>query len=72
MAMSANRFSGVRAALALDEESARLSRQHNDANVLALGGRLLDPGRAARILETWLRTPFAGGRHAVRVAKIEP
>jgi len=72
MAMSANRFGGVRAALALDEESARLSREHNDANVLALGGRLLDADRAARVLETWLRTPFAGGRHAVRIAKIEP
>jgi ribose 5-phosphate isomerase B len=61
----------VRAAVAYDEETARLSREHNDANVLALGGRSLDHALAERILEVWLRTPFAGGRHARRVAKIE-
>lgn len=71
MAMAANRHAGVRAALAWDEESARLSRQHNDANVLALGGRLIDHGLAERIVETWLATPFEGGRHAARVAKID-
>ena len=71
MAMTANRHPRVRAALAADEETARLSREHNDANVLALGGRLVDPTRAERILKTWLDTPFAGGRHAARVAKIE-
>lgn len=71
MAMTANRFKGVRAALPFDEESARLSREHNDANVLALGGRTLDHGRAERILEVWLDTPFAGGRHANRVRKID-
>jgi ribose 5-phosphate isomerase B len=72
MAMAANRFHGVRAALAADEETARLSREHNDANVLALGGRLVDHDRAERILKVWLETPFAGGRHAARVAKIDP
>ena len=72
MAMAANRHHGVRAAVAVDEEMARLSREHNDANVLALGGRLTDPERAERILKVWLETPFAGGRHAVRVAKIDP
>jgi ribose 5-phosphate isomerase B len=72
MAMAANRFRGVRAAVAADEETARLSREHNDANVLALGGRLVDHARAERILDVWLATPFAGGRHAARVAKIEP
>ena len=71
MAMAANRHRGVRAALAADEETARLSREHNDANVLALGGRLVDHDKAERILEVWLATPFAGGRHAGRVAKID-
>jgi RpiB/LacA/LacB family sugar-phosphate isomerase len=69
--MAANRHPGVRAAVAYDEETARLSREHNDANVLALGGRSLDHALAERILEVWLKTPFAGGRHARRVAKIE-
>jgi ribose 5-phosphate isomerase B len=55
-----------------NEDTARLSREHNDANVLALGGRTLDPLVAERILDVWLKTPFAGGRHARRVAKIEP
>ena len=71
MAMAANRHRGVRAALAADEETARLSREHNDANVLALGGRLVDHARAERILKVWLETPFAGGRHAGRVAKMD-
>ncbi len=72
MAMAANRYRGVRAALAFDEDMARLSRLHNDANVLALGERLTDPGEAEQILKVWLETPFEGGRHARRVAKIEP
>ncbi len=71
MAMAANRFRGVRAAVPADEETARLSREHNDANVLALGGRLIDHAKAERILKVWLETPFAGGRHAARVAKID-
>jgi RpiB/LacA/LacB family sugar-phosphate isomerase len=72
VSMAANRHPGVRAAVAYDEETARLSREHNDANVLALGGRSLDHSLAERILDLWLDTPFAGGRHARRVAKIEP
>jgi ribose 5-phosphate isomerase B len=72
VSMAANRHRGVRAAVAYDEETARLSREHNDSNVLALGGRSLDHALAERILDVWLRTPFAGGRHARRVAKIEP
>lgn len=72
MAMTANRYRGVRAALPFDLETARLSREHNDANVLALGGRVLDHDLAARMLEVWLTTPFAGGRHQARVMKIEP
>ncbi len=71
VSITANRHAEVRAALVCDEETARLSREHNDANVLALGGRTMDPALAERILETWLKTPFAGGRHGRRVAKIE-
>ena len=72
VSIAANRHAGVRAAVVCSEDTARLSREHNDANVLALGGRTLDPVAAERILEVWLKTPFAGGRHARRVAKIEP
>ncbi len=71
VSMAANRHPGVRAAVAYDEATARLSREHNDANVLALGGRSLDHQLALRILDLWLETPFAGGRHARRVGKIE-
>jgi ribose 5-phosphate isomerase B len=71
MAMTANRYPRVRAALALDAEMARLAREHNDANVLALGGRLVLPHEADQIVKTWLETPFAGGRHQPRVQKIE-
>lgn len=71
MAMAANRHPGVRAALAYDEESARLSRRHNDANVLALGGRLLDHDLAERIVALWLAEPFEGQRHERRVLKID-
>jgi ribose 5-phosphate isomerase B len=72
VSMAANRHAGVRAAVACSEDTARLAREHNDANVLALGGRTLDPTIAERILDVWLKTPFSGGRHARRVAKIEP
>jgi ribose 5-phosphate isomerase B len=72
VSIAANRHAGVRAAVACDEQTARLSRAHNDANVLALGGRSLDHGVAGRILDIWLETPFEGGRHARRVALIEP
>ncbi len=71
MAMVANKYEGVRAALPHDEASARLSREHNDANVLALGGRVVSPEAAERILDAWLQTPFAGGRHQRRVDKID-
>jgi ribose 5-phosphate isomerase B len=72
VSMAANRHAGVRAAVVCNEETARLAREHNDANVLALGGRTLDPLLAERILDVWLKTKFAGDRHARRVAKIEP
>jgi len=71
MAMAANRHPHVRAAVAWSPEVAALTRKHNDANVLALGGRVLDHDRAARILEVWLATAFAGGRHLARVEKID-
>jgi ribose 5-phosphate isomerase B len=70
MAIAANKVGGVRAASILDETSARLSREHNDANVLSLGERLTPPDIARRIVVAFLDTPFAGGRHARRVDKI--
>jgi ribose 5-phosphate isomerase B len=71
VSIAANRHKGVRAAVVCSEATARLAREHNDSNVLALGGRTLDPALAERILDVWLETPFAGGRHARRVAKID-
>lgn len=71
MTIAANRFPGVRAANCLDERMASQAREHNDANVLCLGARLLDPADAKKILWTFLETGFAGGRHARRVEKIE-
>jgi ribose 5-phosphate isomerase B len=70
-AMVANKFPGVRAALCYDRATARNSREHNDANVLTLGGRLLTITQAEEVLRTWLSTPFGGGRHAARVDKIK-
>jgi len=70
MAMAANKLDGVRAAVCLDPHMARMSREHNDANVLALGARLMDGRRAVEILAVWLETPFAGGRHTRRVEKL--
>ncbi|MBI3013762.1 MAG: ribose 5-phosphate isomerase B [Candidatus Tectomicrobia bacterium] len=71
MSMTANRFPGVRAALVQDAETARLSREHNDANVLVLGGRVTPFESAREILEVWLATEFAGGRHERRIQKME-
>ena len=68
--MAANKVPGVRAALCYDKASARNSREHNDSNVLTLGGRLLTRTQAEDVLRVWLSTPFGGGRHAARVAKI--
>jgi len=70
MSIVANRFPGVRAALCLDEEMARMSRMHNDANVLVLAGRKTDSETARRIVRVWLETPFEGGRHGRRLEKI--
>jgi ribose 5-phosphate isomerase B len=71
MAISANKIPGVRAVVAWSEEIARLARQHNDANVLAIGARTTPPDTISQILKAWFTTAFDGGRHAERVAKIE-
>jgi ribose 5-phosphate isomerase B len=68
--MAANKVRGVRAALCNDLYTARMSREHNDANVLAMGGRIVAPGLADEIVHLWLATPFAGGRHQRRVDQI--
>jgi ribose 5-phosphate isomerase B len=70
MAMAANKVPGARAAAAVDDVSTRLSREHNDANILALGERLTPADTARRLVATFLDTPFAGGRHQRRVDKI--
>jgi len=72
MSMAANRHRGVRAALVHDGLTARLARQHNDANVLVLGGRVLGPELARDCVKIFFATPFEGGRHARRVAKFSP
>ena len=69
-AMAANKVPGIRAALCYDKASARNSREHNDSNVLTLGGRLLTQTQAEEVMRVWLATPFAGGRHQARVQKI--
>lgn len=71
ISIAANRFRGIRAALCHDEFTARMARQHNDANVLVLGGRTTGPALAEAILETWLDTAFEGARHQRRLDKIE-
>jgi len=70
MSMAANKVPGIRAARVSTENEAQLSREHNDSNVLAIGGRVLDENTALKIVERWLNTPFSGGRHARRVEKI--
>jgi len=71
MSMAANRFKGIRAALCTSEYHARMSRAHNDANVLVIGGRVTGTDMALSILRTWLETPFEGGRHQRRIEGIE-
>ena len=70
-AIVANRIPGVRCSLCWNVESARLAREHNDANVLSLGERLIAPEDLLPIVRTWLATAFAGGRHARRIALID-
>ena len=71
MSMAANRYPGIRCVLANDVTTARLSRQHNNANVLALGARLTGPDLAWEIVREWLQTPYEGGRHDQRIAKMD-
>ena len=70
-AIVANRVPGVRCALCFSEDTARWGRAHNDANCLAIGERTVDEDLCLRIVKLWLETPFDGGRHARRVAKID-
>jgi ribose 5-phosphate isomerase B len=69
-AMVANKVKGIRCALCWDLRSARLSREHNDANMLSLGERMMSIHKALEIVELWLKTPFEGGRHTARLEKM--
>jgi ribose 5-phosphate isomerase B len=71
MSIVANKFPRIRAALANDLYSSRCSREHNDANILIIGGRIVGKELAKEIVRVWLETPFAGGRHKRRLEKIE-
>lgn len=70
ISIAANKIPGVRAALCWNEETARLARRHNDANVLCIGARLIEPELAARIIRAFFETDFEGGRHQQRVDKL--
>jgi ribose 5-phosphate isomerase B len=70
MCISANKIKGVRAALCLNEEMAKLSREHNDSNVLSLSAKFIPEEKLLKIVEVWLNTPFEGGRHQRRLDKI--
>jgi ribose 5-phosphate isomerase B len=70
MAIAANKVPGIRSAPIVDSDTAKLSREHNDLNVLALGARVTPEARAREIVKVFLATPFTGGRHATRVGKI--
>ena len=70
-AMAANKVKGIRCAVCWNEDSARLAREHNNANVISLGQRMMDQGTALRIVDTWLGAAYEGGRHQQRIDKIE-
>ncbi|SES28005.1 ribose 5-phosphate isomerase B [Gracilibacillus ureilyticus] len=70
MSIAANKVKGVRAALVHDVFSAKATREHNDSNMLAMGERVIGPGLAREIVQTWLGTEFQGGRHANRIGKL--
>ncbi len=70
ISIACNKVKGIRCALCGDTYSARMSREHNDANILALGGRVVGRDLALEIVSIWLKTEFAGGRHGRRVEKI--
>lgn len=71
MSIVANRFAGVRATLCADIFSARMSRQHNDSNILVMGARVIGDTLAVEIVNTWLEIPFEGGRHRARLQKFD-
>ncbi|MDO8644627.1 MAG: ribose 5-phosphate isomerase B [bacterium] len=71
MSMVANKFKGVRAAVVTDPFSAQMAKEHNNANILCLGGRVTEPKKAEELVLTWLRADYAGGRHDRRLRKIE-
>lgn len=71
MSIAANKYPGVRAALVHDEFTAQMAREHNNANILVLGGRVLAPDLACRIVDVWLNSQFEGGRHQNRLNKIK-
>ena len=71
VAMTANKHAGIRAALCWNEEVASLGRQHNDANVLSLGERMMDLETALQIVDVFLATPFEGGRHLARIQQLD-
>lgn len=71
MSMVANRFPNVRAALCHEPFTARMSREHNDSNILCIGGRVVGPALAEEMVQVWLFTPFSGGRHAERISMFE-
>jgi ribose 5-phosphate isomerase B len=70
MSIAANKFPGIRAALITDEFTARMSKEHNNANVIVMGGRVLKPQEACAMVKTWLEAAFEGGRHQGRLDKI--
>jgi len=70
-AIAANRQPGIRCAVCWNTETARLARQHNDANMISLGGRMMSAETALAIVDVWLETPFEGGRHVARIRKID-
>ena len=71
MSVIVNRFPGIRGTLCSDVYTAKVSREHNDSNILIMGGRVIGPGLAIEILDTWLNTEFEGGRHQRRLDKIK-
>jgi len=71
MSMTANRYSGVRAALCTDAYMARMAKEHNNANIICMGERVIGPGLAEDIIRAFLKAGFEGGRHEARIAKIE-
>ncbi len=70
ISMAANKVKGIRAAVCTNEYCAEMTRRHNDANILAMGGRVIDEKTAVKLADIFLHTPFEGGRHARRIAQI--